>query len=217
VGHPRPARFGDDEEDYVRLWCRLILALAGCDVRTEGGALLAGRGPAVLAANHASYLDAVVLLASLPIDVRFVAKRELGSVPLIGRVIRKVGHLTVERARISRSVSDAERVTTALRSGQSVVVFPEGTFARSPGILPFRLGAFKSAVETACPVIPITILGTRDILPAGDWLPRPGPITVAVGAPLAAAGDGWPAMVRLRDQARSAIVRRSGEAPVERA
>ena len=201
----------------VRLWCRLILALAGCDVRVEGGSLLEGRGPAVLAANHASYLDVVVLLASLSIDFRFVAKRELESAPLIGRVIRKVGHLTVERARISQSVSDAERVTAALRCGLSVLVFPEGTFARSSGILPFRLGAFKSAVETGCPVIPITIRGTRAILPAGEWLPRPGPVTVAIGTPLAPAVDGWPAMVRLRDQTRSVIVRRAGEAPVERA
>ena len=201
----------------VRLWCRLILALAGCDVRVEGGSLLEGCGPAILAANHASYLDVVVLLAGLSADFRFVAKQELGSVPLIGRIIRKVGHLTVERARVSQSVSDAERVTTALRRGQSVLVFPEGTFVRSPGILPFRLGAFKSAVETGCPVTPITIRGTRDILPADEWLPRPGPVTVAVGAPLLPAGDGWPAMVRLRDQTRSAIVRRSGEAPVERA
>ena len=59
----------------VRLWCRLILALAGCDVRVEGGSLLGGRGPAVLAANHASYLDAVVLLAGLSTDFRLVAKR----------------------------------------------------------------------------------------------------------------------------------------------
>ena len=197
----------------VRLWCRVILALAGCDVRIEGGSLLEGRGPAVLAANHASYLDVVVLLAGLPIDFRFVAKRELGSVPLIGRIIRKVGHLTVERTRVSQSVSDAERVTGALRGGQSVLVFPEGTFVRSRGILPFRLGAFKSAVETGCPVIPITIRGTRDILPADDWLPRPGPVTIAVGTPLLPSADGWPAMVRLRDQTRSAIVRRSGEGP----
>ena len=136
---------------------------------------------------------------------------------MVGAVIRRAGHLTVERAQVSQSVADAERVTGALRGGLSVCVFPEGTFARPPGILPFRLGAFKSAVETGYPVIPVTIRGTREILPADEWLPRPGPITVAVGTPLRPEGKGWPAMVRLRDQARAAIARRAGEPTVERA
>jgi fatty-acyl-CoA synthase len=195
----------------VRLWCRTILALSGCDVRTEGQEHLLGSAPAVLAANHSSYLDVVVLLAAVPVDFRFVAKRELLGAPLVGSVIRKTAHLTVERGAGSQSVADAERVTVALRSGVSVLVFPEGTFVRSPGVLPFRLGAFKSAVETGRPVIPITIRGTRDILPAEQWLPRPGPITVAVSPPIRPEGRGWQDMVRLRDQARAEIARRSGE------
>jgi fatty-acyl-CoA synthase len=200
----------------ARHWCRLVLALSGCAIRTEGLEHLEGIGPAVLGANHSSYLDVVALLAALPLDFRFVAKRELVRTPVIGAVIRKAGHLTVERTQVSQSVADAERVTEALRSGLSVCVFPEGTFARPPGILPFRLGAFKSAVETGCPVIPVTIRGTRGILPADEWLPRPGPITVAVGSPLRPEGQGWPAMVGLRDRAREAIARRSGEPLVER-
>jgi fatty-acyl-CoA synthase len=200
----------------ARVWCRLILALTGCAIRTEGLEHLAGTGPAVLAANHSSYLDAVALLAALPSDFRFVAKRELARTPVVGAIIKRAGHLTVERTQVSQSVADAERVTRALRDGVTVCVFPEGTFARPPGILPFRLGAFKSAVETGCSVIPITIRGTREILPADEWLPRPGPITVAVGSPLRAEGRGWPAMVGLRDRARDAIARRSGEPVVER-
>ena len=201
----------------ARLWCQLILALSGCALRTEGLEHLEAPGPAVLAANHSSYLDVVALLAALPADFRFVAKRELARAPVVGAVIRRAGHLAVERTQVSQSVADAERVTAALRGGLSVCVFPEGTFARPPGILPFRLGAFKSAVETGRPVIPVTIRGTREILPADEWLPRPGPITVAVGAPLRPEGKGWPAMVHLRDQARAAIARRSGEPAVERA
>ncbi|HXJ82833.1 MAG TPA: AMP-binding protein [Candidatus Methylomirabilis sp.] len=195
----------------VRTWCRIVLALSGCEVRTEGEEHLSAARPAVLAANHSSYLDVAVLLAALPADFRFVAKRELLRTPLVGRVIRKVGHLTVERAAGSQSVADAERVTAALRLGVPVLVFPEGTFVRSPGVLPFRLGAFKSAVETGCPVIPVTIRGTRHILPADEWLPRPGPVTVAVSAPLRPRGTGWADIVSLRDAARAEIARQSGE------
>ena len=199
-----------------RRWCRLILALSGCALRLEGEEHLTTAGPVILAANHASYLDVVVLLAALPLPFRFVAKRELGRAPVVGRVIRKVGHLMVERGQASRSVADAERVTRALRTGRSVLVFPEGTFARPPGILPFRLGGFKAAVDTGCPVIPVTIRGAREILPAEEWLPRPGPITVAVSPPVRHDADGWPAMVRLRDRVRAEIARRSGEPAVDR-
>ena len=132
-------------------------------------------------------------------------------------MIRKVGHLTVERGQTSQSVADAERVTAALRGGNSVLVFPEGTFVESPGILPFRLGAFKSAVETGRPVVPVAIRGTREILSADRWLPRPGPVTVTIGAPLAPEGEGWPAMVQLRDRTRAEIARCTGERLVERA
>ncbi|HEU5190092.1 MAG TPA: AMP-binding protein [Methylomirabilota bacterium] len=207
---------GSATDRLVRRWCRLILTLSGCALRLEGTEHLArSDGPIVLAANHASYLDVVVLLAVLPPIFRFVAKRELGRAPLVGAVIRKVGHLTVERGQTSRSVADAERITRALRDGQSVLVFPEGTFFRPPGILPFRLGAFKAAIETRAAIVPITIRGTREILPADSWLPVPGPITVAVGAPILPDDEGWPAMIRLRDRTRAEIVRRSGEPPVD--
>ena len=200
----------------VRLACRTILALSGCALRTEGRQHLAGTAPAILAANHSSYLDVVVLLAAVPPGVRFVAKRELLRTPLVGTAIRKSGHLTVERGEASQSVADAEGITAALRGGSSVLVFPEGTFVESPGTLPFRLGAFKSAVETGRPVVPIAIRGTREILSADHWLPRPGPVTVTIGPPLAPDGQGWPAMVRLRDRTRAEIARRTGEDLVER-
>jgi fatty-acyl-CoA synthase len=201
----------------VRLGCHTILTLSGCAVRTEGREHLAGTAPAILAANHSSYLDVVVLLAAVPPGVRFVAKRELLRTPFVSTVIRKSGHLTVERGEASQSVADAERITAALRAGSSVLVFPEGTFVESPGTLPFRLGAFKSAVETGRPVVPIAIRGTREILSADHWLPRPGPVTVTIGPPLAPDGQGWPAMVRLRDRTRAEIARRTGEGLVERA
>lgn len=196
-----------------RLWCQLILALAGCPVRVEGLGHLGGARPAVLVANHSSYLDVVALLAGLPGEFRFVAKRELLRSPVIGTVLRKAGHLTVNRTDLARSLEDAERASLALRGGLSLLVFPEGTSLRPPGLLPFRLGAFKAAAETGCPVIPIAIRGTREILPADRSLPRRGAITIAVGAPIPAEGSGWPALVHLRDRARETIARRLGEGP----
>jgi fatty-acyl-CoA synthase len=192
----------------VRAWCRLVLRLAGCPLRIKGLENLPPAGPTVLTANHASYIDSVVLSAALPGDVRFVAKRELVTTPLIATVIRKGGHLTVERTDLSHSVADVERVTEVLRSGASLLFFPEGTFLRPAELLPFKLGAFKAAVEARCPVIPLAIGGTREILPAYEWLLRPGPITISIGSPIRPEDGGWKEMVRLRDAARAEIVQR---------
>jgi 1-acyl-sn-glycerol-3-phosphate acyltransferase len=190
----------------VRRWCRGLLALAGCRVTVEGVEnLIKGDGAVVLAPNHASYVDTVALLATIPIDFRFVAKRELLRTPLIGRVIAKVGHLAVDRVDLAQSVADAARVSDVLRRGTSLLFFPEGTFVRRPGLLPFRLGAFKAAVEAHRPVIPVALRGTREILPADTWRPRRGAIHVAIGAPLAPEGDEWRDIVRLRDRVRAEI------------
>jgi fatty-acyl-CoA synthase len=153
-------------------------------------------------------IDAVALWAALPGDFRFVVKRELVTTPLIATVIRKAGHLTVERTDLSRSVADAERVASVLRTGASLLFFPEGTFLRQTELLPFRLGAFKAAMEARCPVVPIALRGTREILPADERLLRPGPITISIGRPIRPHDGGWQEIVRLRDAARAEIARR---------
>jgi len=195
----------------VRAWCRIVLTLAGCRPRVEGAERLSRRGLLVLAANHSSYLDAVALLAAVPADFRLVAKRELTAWPIVGTVIEKAGHPTIERAALLRSVADAERVGARLRSGTSLFFFPEGTFRRAPGILPFRLGAFKAAVDAGCPVVPVAIRGTRQILRADTWLPKSGRIAIVIGEPLAPETREWREMVRLRDLVRGEIARLAGE------
>jgi fatty-acyl-CoA synthase len=199
----------------VRRWCRIVLALAGCPLRVDGVENLPVGGPFLFAANHASYLDVVALFAAIPAPFRFVAKRELLRAPLIGAVIEKVGHLAIDRVDLSRSLADAERVTRTMREGTSLFFFPEAGFVRAPGVRQFRLGAFKAAVDAKCPVIPVALRGTRDILPAYSWLPRRGTITVTIGEPIVPAGTEWHEMVRLRDLTRGAIVAGSGEASVE--
>jgi 1-acyl-sn-glycerol-3-phosphate acyltransferase len=124
---------------------------------------------------------------------------------LIATVIRRLGYPTVERFVIAESVADAATVGGVLRAGTSLLVFPEGTFRRSPGLLPFRLGGFKAAVDGRRPIVPITIRGTRAILPADEWLPRRHDLDITIGAPIAPVGQGWPEMVRLRDVTRAVI------------
>jgi fatty-acyl-CoA synthase len=202
---------GRQADRAVRTWCRMALRVCGMTPRVTGVEHLESMGAAILAANHASYIDSVVLMATIPTDVRFLAKRRLADYPLIGTVIRKVGHVTIEKATVAQQISSADLLARLLREGRQMLVFPEGTFLRPPELLPFRLGAFKAAVDTGRPIVPIALRGTRRVLPAGTWLFRRGPIGVIIGAPLVPAAQGWQEMVRLRDEARSIIAHGCGE------
>jgi 1-acyl-sn-glycerol-3-phosphate acyltransferase len=205
---------GPATDRVVRCWCRLVLRACFCPLRVQGTEHLSDIDAAVLCANHSSYLDPVALLAALPAGMRVVAMRELLATPLIRTIIRKVGHVTVERADVSRSLDDARAVVDALCSGATLLVFPEGGFANAPGLRPFRLGAFKAAVESGKPVVPVAVVGTRAILGSGGTLPRRGRIEVTIAPPIVPCGAGWPEMVRLRDVTRSQIAEMTGEQPV---
>jgi 1-acyl-sn-glycerol-3-phosphate acyltransferase len=165
----------------------------------------------ILVANHASYIDSIVVMAALPMDFHFVAKRALSEYPLLATVIRKAEHITIEKAGLSDRLAGADEVERRLREGERLMIFPEGTFVRASGLLPFRLGAFRAAVDTGRPIIPVAIAGTRHVLPDGRWLFRHGPITLTIGAPIEPRAQGWPEMVRLRDAAVQQIARESGE------
>jgi 1-acyl-sn-glycerol-3-phosphate acyltransferase len=195
----------------VQRWSRLMLALTGLSPRVSGLEHLRAAGPAMIVANHASYIDTIVLMAALPSDVRFIAKRALAGYPLLGTVLRRAEHITIEKADFSQQLAGADQITQALGRGLSIAVFPEGTFFRPARLLPFRLGAFRAAVEAGRAVVPVSLLGTRDVLPDGTWLFRRSPLSVVIGAPLVPAGTGWPEFVRLRDLARAEIAAHVGE------
>lgn len=197
-----------------RAGARLLLWLTGTPLIVSGLEHVPRGTTCVLVANHASYLDGLVLLAALPEPIGFVAKRELRE-PFIPRVyLQRLGAEFVERSAAHESVQDARRLEVALHAGRALLFFPEGTFTRVSGLQPFRMGAFVVAANTGVPVVPAAICGTRAMLRDGQWWPRRGPITITFGAPLlprADAHDAFDAAVRLRDAARAHILRHCGE------
>jgi acyl carrier protein len=202
---------GPHADRAARWWARFALAVCRIRPRVDGHEHLHGLDSCVLVANHASYIDPIVLMAAVPTSFHFVAKRTLTKYPLIGTVIRKAEHLTIEKAGLSDRLAGADEVERQLRDGDRLMIFAEGTFVRRPGLLPFRLGAFRAAVDTGRPIVPIALAGTRRVLPDGTWLFRHAPITVTIGAPLTPRTEGWPEMVRLRDAAVDHIARTCGE------
>jgi 1-acyl-sn-glycerol-3-phosphate acyltransferase len=195
----------------ARLASRAGLRLAGCRLEAEGLERLPARGPLVLASNHASYADVAALLALLPAGTLIVAKREVLGYPLVGAFVRRCGHPTVDRWDALQSVTDADHVARALRAGERVLFFPEGTFVAATGLRPFRLGAFMAAAVAGAPVVPVALRGTRRVM-RGDWgLPRPGPVSLWVGEPIAPEGTDMASLVRTRARVADAIAARCGE------
>ena len=190
---------------------RLITALLGAPIRVEGLENLSRAGTCVICVNHASYLDGPALMLALPGQYGFVVKAELlGS--LVPRLfLGRLGALFVERFEASRGIADAEAAVGAARAGQSLLFFPEGTFTRAPGLLPFQMGAFSTAVAAGVPVLPVIMRGTRAMLRDGTWQLRPGSIRVRIGSPLEASPGApgvsdWARAVDLRDRTRHQIL-----------
>jgi 1-acyl-sn-glycerol-3-phosphate acyltransferase len=209
---PRPAWSWAASGFSARLYARLT----GTPLVVRGLENLP-QEPCVLVANHASYLDGIVLVAALPGllagagHFSFVAKRELLD-SFVSRIyLRRIGTDFVERYESQRSLEDVKQVARSLQSGRSPVFFPEGTFSRIPGLTPFRMGAFVVAAEAGAPVVPVSLRGTRSILRDGSWFPHRGKITVTIGEPIVPEGKGWDAAIRLRNRARAEIARRCGE------
>jgi fatty-acyl-CoA synthase len=202
---------------YVHVGARWMLSAARVPVQLEGGEILNERsssGPWIFAPNHSSYADILVSLAYLPPDVKFVMKGEVRDMPFVSTLATRSGQFSFDRSDPQARIRQAEDVNEALKKGESVAIYPEGTFTAMAGIRPFQLGAFKSAVDTKRPICPVSVRGARQILRDKTILPRRGNITVTFGPllfPNVSAGDDWQEIVRLRDAARETIARNSGE------
>jgi len=202
----------------MRYGARLLAFLTGTKILIHGfGNLPAKKTPCILVSNHASYLDGYVLTAIIDRPISFIAKAELKSNRLIALLLKKIGTLFVERFDQQQSREDAKILAQTGMRGRSLFFFPEGTFMRMPGLLPFKMGAFDTAVKTGRPIVPIAIRGTRSLLRADSWFPRHGIISITFGAPIISAApspdehDSWTAALQLRDKTRKWLLAHCGE------
>ena len=137
-------------------------------------------GPCIVVANHASYVDGMVLTAALPPRFGFVIKREMTRVPMAHLLLRRIGSQFVERFDTRRGAADARRILALAEARHSLAFFPEGTFRPEPGLRRFQGGAFAAAVRGDVPVVPVVIRGTRHMLAGGKVLPRRSTLEVIV-------------------------------------
>jgi 1-acyl-sn-glycerol-3-phosphate acyltransferase len=166
----------------VRGAAATVFRLAGAAIQVRGLHHIPETG-CVVVANHASYLDGIILTAALPPRFGFVIKREVTRVPGVHYLLRRIGSHFVERFDPHRSGRDARRLLARARQ-EALAFFPEGTFGPEPGLRRFHNGAFAAALHGDVPVVPVVIRGSRAMLPAQRLLPRPGRLEVIVKPPV---------------------------------
>ncbi len=194
-------------------WGRRLLRSAfravGIRLRTQGGEYLREGSRSVVVVNHASYLDGALLFAAMPVPIAIAAKAEFGGIFPIGNLLRAFGVAFVERLDHQGSLTGVESLVAKLEREEIIGLFPEGTMHRMPGLLPFRLGAFKMAVQARASVVPVTLSGSRSVLRDGQWIPRPGEVVFRINPPLddidrslaSRSGDSEEAKDEARDEA----------------
>jgi 1-acyl-sn-glycerol-3-phosphate acyltransferase len=201
---------------YTSAAVKLLFFLSGTRVRVVGKEFMSAPGAKIYVSNHTSYFDVLPLMMGLGVPYRFVAKEEVHKMPFIGTFLRKMGHLSFVRADANARRDVAQQIESTVLAGDSVFVFPEGTFVPQEGVRPFQLGAFNAAVVTGVQIVPVSLAGTRRFLRDGTYFPRPASVTVTLSPPLrpktpAPDSTDWHEVVRLRDATREQIARHSGE------
>ena len=190
----------------ARNGARLLAWVTATRIRIEHRDRLDQLTSGILVANHASYLDGLLLMIALRHPCRFVAKAELRANPFARLFLARLDTQFVERFNPRQSLDDARRLEQLAAGGAPLCYFPEGTFHRAPGLGRFHLGAFTAAVNAGQPVVPVTLIGSRDKLRGDSLFPRAGDVTLIVGEPVAPSGNDWRAALLLRDRIRGEIL-----------
>jgi len=198
-----------------KAWAKTIIFFGFSPYGLAGKEFLPEKNPKIYVANHSSYLDALYLMAVLPLCTRFVGKKELLKVPMVGGIMKKLGHIFVDRLDITKNESDLKKITDEINNGYSILFFPEGTFTHVAGVRPFKSGPFKLAADLNIPVCPIALTHTREILRAHEFLLKPHRVKIVITGLMYAKDQQWASIVGLRDWSRTEIAKHCGEQTID--
>jgi 1-acyl-sn-glycerol-3-phosphate acyltransferase len=189
-------------------WAKSILGTTGVKVRVVGVDRVRGVASCVFAANHQSIYDIPIVFASLPCQLRIVAKASLGRFPFLGWHLRRSGHMLVDRERPGAAV--LKRMSRLVRHGASLIVFPEGSRSVDGEVGRFKGGIFLLAIDTQLPVVPLTIHDSRHVMKKGQLTVHPGDVRLTVHEPIATAGLSREAARALADRVREVVASECG-------
>jgi 1-acyl-sn-glycerol-3-phosphate acyltransferase len=169
----------------ARAWARVLLRVSGVRVRVEGLAQIDPAGSYVFISNHLSYMDTPVALANIPVQFRFLAKRGLFQIPFLGQHLSRAGHIPVPREDPRAAVKTMQRAAEVIQQKKiSLLIFPEGGRSHNGVLRDFKEGGAYIAIRAGVPLVPIAIIGTREVLPYGGGVPRAGLVTLRILKPI---------------------------------
>ncbi len=172
----------------VRLWGRMICGLGGVQVSVEGLENLQPGRPYIFAGNHQSQFDIIALQGYLPINFKWLAKKELFQIPIWGTAMRMAGYIPIDRSRGRQAMKSLNEAAQRIAEGTSVVIFPEGTRSPDGNLHPFKPGGMVLAIKSQVELVPMAIHGTFSILPKGSLLMQPGTVHIRLAPPVATQG-----------------------------
>ncbi|NDQ56886.1 MAG: 1-acyl-sn-glycerol-3-phosphate acyltransferase [Acidipila sp.] len=196
---------GIAQHTCARLWARCLLAVCGVRLSVRGAEHLEAGRTYIFAANHQSYLDIPVIFALMPANFRIMAKGSLFHIPFIGWHLRRSGHMPVARGNPRRAARSLLEAASHVRRGTPVFIFPEGGRSPDGRFREFKPGTFLLAIKSGAAVVPVTINGTRAVLPMRSWHVRPGRVELILHAPIETAGLKSDAAHSLAESVRAVI------------
>jgi 1-acyl-sn-glycerol-3-phosphate acyltransferase len=174
----------------ARNWAKNILWAANVPVELEGVENLRTDEPQIVVSNHQSWFDVWALAAALPLRYRFVAKKELGDIPIFGKAWKSCGHVSVDRGNREAAIQSLDQAWKEIHEEKlTMVLFPEGTRSPDGRLKEFKKGAFVLAVQGQVPLVPVAVVGSREVMPKGSMRVRPGKITLRIGEPIETEGS----------------------------
>lgn len=197
----------------ARPWAAVILRLAGVRVRVEGRSRIPKDRPVIYVSNHQSHFDILALIRALPGQYRVVAKKELFAIPVFGWALWLAGFIKIDRSDRDKAFRSLDLAARKIARGRSVLIFAEGTRSRDGSLRPFKKGAFVLAIRSACPIVPVSISGSRAVLPQGSLRIGRGAIDVVIGEPIETAGRAMEEKESLMEAVRLAV--ESGFTPLK--
>lgn len=190
----------------AKIWGKILLMISNTKVQVIGKENILQGKPQVFMANHQSDFDILITLAYVPGQFRWIAKKELFAIPVFGRAMKGAGYIEIDRQNHEKALLSLDQAALRIREGKSVMTFPEGTRSRDGEIKAFKQGTFYLAIQSGVPIVPISIIGSGDIMPKGSLKIKPGKIKLVIDKPIDVKGYTLENRQQLIDRVRQIII-----------
>lgn len=178
------ARGGNASHIVGRIWARSVLCVSRVKVTVQGLEHIDPTAPYIYMVNHQSMFDILALLGYLPVQFRWLAKKELFEIPIFGYSMARVGYISIDRSDRRSAIKSLQEAARKIAQGVSVVVFPEGTRSEDGQLKAFKKGGFYLAIDSGQPIIPIVLSGSHEVMPKGSLRIKPGRIVLSINPPV---------------------------------